>query len=57
MYNMHNRNMKQDGVSVTPREPCSGTLFRLRNLNPKSTQNTDAVSSINLPNPSVSYLI
>ena len=30
--------------------------FRLRNLYPKPTQNTDAVSSINFPNPSVTYL-
>ena len=37
-----------------PWEPCSGTLSRLRNLYPRSTQNTDVVSSINFPNLSVS---
>ena len=30
------------------------TLFQLRNLNPRSIQNTDAVSSINFPNPGIS---
>ena len=44
-------------MPVTPWESCSGTLFQLRNLYPRSTQNTDVVSSINLPNPSISYLI
>jgi len=44
-------------VSVTPREPCSGILFRLRNLYPSSAQNTDVVYSINFLNPSVSRLI
>ena len=39
---------------VIPQEPYSGTLSRLRNMYPRSTQNTDAVSSINFPNPSVS---
>ena len=57
MYNIHNRNMKQDGVPVTPREPYSGTLFRLRNLNPKSTQNTDVVSSITFPSLGVNCLM
>jgi len=42
-------------MSVIPQEPCSGTLSRLRNLYPKSTQNTDAVSSINFLNSGVSY--
>ena len=44
-------------MSVIPQEPCSGTLSRLRNLYPRSTQNTDAVFSINFPNPGVSCLI
>ena len=55
MYNMYNRNRM--GVPVTPREPCSGTLFQLRNLNLRSIKNTDVVSSINLPNPSVTCLM
>ena len=38
-------------------KPGSGTLSRLRNLHPRSTQNTDAVSSINFPNSSVSCLL
>ena len=33
-----------------PRETYSGTLFQLRNLNPRSTQNTEVVFSINFPN-------
>ena len=41
-------------MPVIPQEPSSGTLNRLRNLYPKSTQNTDAVSSLNFLNPSVS---
>ena len=45
------------GMSLIPQEPCSGTLSRLRNLYHRSTQNTDAVSSINFPNPSVSCSI
>ena len=44
-------------MPVIPQEPCSGTLSRLRNLYPRSTQNTDAVSSINFPNPGVSCSI
>ena len=40
-----------------PLEPCSGTVSRLRNLYPRSTQNTDAVFSINFSNPSVSCLL
>ena len=40
-----------------PPEPCSETVSRLRNLYPRSTQNTDAVSSINFPNPDVSCSI
>ena len=43
--------------TVTLNHACSETLFRLRNLYPKSTQNIDDVSSINLPNPSISCLI
>ena len=49
-----------NGIIVTvwdvshPREPCSGTLSRLRNLYPWSTQNTDTVSSIDFSNPGVS---
>jgi len=43
-------------MSVTPREPCSGTLFRLRNLYPRSTQNTDVSSTI-FSKPGVSYLM
>jgi len=38
-----------------PPEPCSGTVSRLRNLYPRSIKNIDAISSINFPNPSVSY--
>jgi len=56
MCNMYKQEHEQDGVSVTPREPYSGTLFRLRNLYLRSTQNID-VSSINFPNPGVSCLI
>ena len=37
-----------------PQIPCSGTIFRLCNLYPRSTQNTDVVSSINFSNLSVS---
>ena len=44
-------------MPVTLQESCSGTLFRLRNLYLRSTQNTDVVSSINFLNPSVSYLM
>ena len=57
MYNMYKQEQEQDGVSVTQREPCSETLFQLRNLYPRSTQNTDAISSINFPNPIISLLI
>ena len=39
-----------------PSELCSGTVFRLRNLYSRSTQNTDIVSSINF-STGVSYLI
>ena len=39
-----------------PPELCSGTVFRLRNLYSRSTQNTDIVSSINF-STGVSYLI
>ena len=56
LYEQWNNN-STDGISVIPREPCNGTLSRLRNLNPRSTQNTDAVSSINFSNPGVSYSI
>ena len=42
-------------MQVIPQEPCSGTLSWLRNMYPTFTQNTDAVSSINVPNLSVSY--
>ena len=44
-------------VSITPREPFSKTLFRLCNLDPRSTQNTDNVSSINFPNLNISCLM
>ena len=44
-------------MSVIPQEPCSGTLSRLRNLYPRSTQNTYAISSINFTNPGVSCSI
>jgi len=57
MYNMYNRNKNRTGVSITPREPCSETLFRLRNLYPRSTQNTDVVSSINFFNSGISCLM
>ena len=40
-----------------PPEPYSGIVSRLRNMYPRSTQNTDVVSSINLLNPSISCLI
>jgi len=39
-----------------PPELCSGTVFRLRNLYPRSTKNSDIVSSINF-STGVSYLI
>jgi len=39
-----------------PREPYSGILSRLRNLYPRSIQNTDIVSPINFSNPSISCL-
>ena len=39
------------------REPCSGTLSRLRNLYPRSTQNTDVIFSISFLNLDVSYPI
>ena len=56
LYEQWNSN-SIDGMSVIPQEPCSGTLSRLRNLYPRSTQNTDAVSSNNFPNPGISYSI
>ena len=40
-----------------PRKSYSGTLSRMCNLYSSSTQNIDDVTSINCPNPSVSYLI
>ena len=52
MCNMYKQ--EQNMVPFTPQESYSGTLFQLRNLYPRSTQNTDAVSSINFPNPSIS---
>jgi len=42
-------------MSVIPWNPAVEPSFQLRNLYPRFTQNTDAVSSINFPNPSVSY--
>ena len=57
MYNIYKHEQEQGRVLVTPREPYSETLFRLRNLYPRSTQNTNVVSSINFPNLSVSCLI
>ena len=53
MCSMYKQEQEQDRVPVTPRESCSETLFQLRNLYPKSTQNTDIISSTNFLNPSV----
>jgi len=38
-------------------EPYSGTVSKLRNMYLSSTQNTDAVSSINFLNPGVNCLL
>ena len=46
--------MNNTGCQSSPK-PCSGTVSRLHNLYPRSTQNTDVVSSINFPNLSVNY--
>jgi len=46
-----------DEMPVIPREPSSGILRRLRNLYPRSTQNTNGVSPINFSNFGVSCLI
>jgi len=57
MCNMYKQEKEHDGVSVTPRKSYSGTLFLLRNLYPRFTQNIDVVSYINFPNLSVSCLM
>ena len=41
-------------MSVIPQEPYSGTLSWLHNLYPRSTQETDVISSINFLNPNIS---
>jgi len=46
-----------NGMSVIPWEPWSGTLFRLRNLYPRSIQNTDIVSPIKFSNLGISCLM
>ena len=49
-------NSKQCRLDAShPREPYSRTFNWLHNLYPRSTQNTDIVSSINFLNPSVNY--
>jgi len=53
---MNSNNINMRDVSH-PRKPCNGTLFRLRNLYPRSTQDTDIVFPINFFNHGTSCLI
>ena len=44
-------------MSVIPREPCSETLFRLRNMYSRSIQNNNTISTVNFLNSDVNCLM